>query len=296
MYLRRTAKFRRPRNSEGLSTRNGSQRRILKEFLFPCGAIEVLLSRRGGETWIHVRLCIWNSEILLTGKYRPLYKALYNWSWSFSPPSVTSIEVLWGRDLLPPWVRRYSAVWSDRIRGYDCLEGRCGSPLSFVPYIFIHKMLSGCWTAECSEDYIWSRSRKWPLLVNASFIVSAYLWNSIVSGLTNKQLFMNLKAYVALEENSSQKKELVWLKAMWHVQPWLWRAWNNWTNCIYARTHFLLAHFFLLSHLAIFLNFNCAQANQFYAVGATRSGGDTSWHGRGRVMASRYLQDGGSVL
>ena len=35
-------------------------------------------------------------------------------------------------------------VWSDRVRGYDRLEGGSRSSLSFISYIFIHKMLSGC--------------------------------------------------------------------------------------------------------------------------------------------------------
>ena len=88
-----------------------------------------------------------------------VHTALHNWSWSFSPASVTSIETLWERDILPPRVRHCPAVRFYRVKGYGRLEGECESPSMVLFHkSLLKKMLSGCWTTEWSEGYLRFRS------------------------------------------------------------------------------------------------------------------------------------------
>lgn len=158
--LSRTRKSRKPRNSEDPIGMNVYRRMCWKRLHSPCLATEVLWSRRNGKMLIPVSFSSSsdNYEISLTWWYRKLHKPLHNWNGPFIRPTVTSIKVFWARDLLSPWVRGYPVVWSDRVTGYGRLEGECGFPFSFIPDIFIHKMLLGRWTAECCEDYIRSRT------------------------------------------------------------------------------------------------------------------------------------------
>ena len=142
MCLRRTRKFRRLRSSEAPLFVNVSRRMGSKKLIVPCGAIEVLFPCQVGKTWIHVCLYFWNYKIFLwvNGKYRQLYKALHDWSWSFSPSSVTSTEALWGRESLPHRLRHCPAVWFDWVAGYAHLEGERGSPLATLLRCFFNSV------------------------------------------------------------------------------------------------------------------------------------------------------------
>ena len=95
-------------------------------------------------------------EILLNCKYRQLRATLHNWSWSFSPPSVTSTEVLWDRKLLQRRIRHCLGVWSDRVQGCNLLEWKRGSSHGSLDQSLL-TVLSGCWTTKSSEDHIQSR-------------------------------------------------------------------------------------------------------------------------------------------
>ena len=74
--LRRTRRFRRPRNSDepiGLNLR-----RMSTSFLSPCCAIEVLWLSRSGKTSIPVSLWFVNYEIFNNWKCRELRKIVHN--------------------------------------------------------------------------------------------------------------------------------------------------------------------------------------------------------------------------
>ena len=72
------------------------------------------------------------TEILPNGECRKLHKALYNQKRPFSSPSSPSIKAFWEGDLLPPRLRSYPAVWSDRVEGHGRLEAERESRLGFI--------------------------------------------------------------------------------------------------------------------------------------------------------------------
>ena len=80
------------------------------------------------------------------------YRSLRNISGPFSPPSVASIEVLWGRYLLLLRVRDCLAVRSDRVTGCSRLEGARGFTLRFLASVCNYTMFPGCRTTESSKD------------------------------------------------------------------------------------------------------------------------------------------------
>ena len=108
--------------------------------------------------------------------WRKLPQGLHHSSRPFSPPSFPPIEVLWARTLLLHRLRHCAVVRADRVAGYGRLAGKRGYPLGFIASISIYKLLlAGCWTPQCSEDYIRSRSlRAMTPNLGSSFILYTY--------------------------------------------------------------------------------------------------------------------------